>query len=214
MQPYYSDNWVTIYHANVFDFLRDSRIGAHTLISDPVWPNAIKVLHGAEDPFGLFRRYWESAPLPIRAGVQMGCDSDPRFLSAIPASLDFFRVADLQYICPGRKGRLLQSGDIAYLFGPPPRSCPGKRVIPGFNKSKTVGKETKHPCPRHLDHVSWLVNWWSEPEDLIFDPFMGSGTTLLAAKNAGRRAIGVEIEESYCEMAAERMGQMVLGIAL
>jgi DNA methylase len=214
MRPYYSDDWVEIYHDDVFEFLEAQILQTHVLITDPVWPNAISVLAGSEDPYGLFQRFWKESLLPIRAAIHLGCASDPRFLAAVPNSLKFFRVASLDLTIPGKHGRLLMSGDTAYLYGSSPPVRPGKRLIPGRSLAKTVGRETRHPCPRKLTHTSWLVNWWSTPSELIFDPFCGSGTTLLAAKNSGRKAIGVEIEERYCEMAANRMGQFCLALEI
>ena len=73
-----------------------------------------------------------------------------------------------------------------------------------------VSSDIDHPCPKPVSLMSWLVKITSERDCLILDPFMGSGTTLVAAKNLGRRAIGIEIEERYCEIAVERLAQAVL----
>jgi len=67
-----------------------------------------------------------------------------------------------------------------------------------------------HPCARPLVQIQYLVDCLSELGDLICDPFMGSGTTLVAAKNLGRKAIGIEIEEKYCEIAVKRLAQEIL----
>ncbi len=67
-----------------------------------------------------------------------------------------------------------------------------------------------HPTQKPISLVARQIEASSNLGDLILDPFMGSGTTLRAAKDLGRRAIGIEIEERYCEIAAKRLGQEVM----
>ena len=62
-----------------------------------------------------------------------------------------------------------------------------------------------HPCPKPLPLMAELVALFTDPGDLILDPFMGSGTTLVAAKQLGRRAIGIELEEKWAEAAVKRL---------
>lgn len=64
-----------------------------------------------------------------------------------------------------------------------------------------------HPCPKPIKLFKWLIE--GTTAETILDPFMGSGTTLRAAKDLGRKSIGIEIEERYCEIAANRLGQEV-----
>lgn len=80
------------------------------------------------------------------------------------------------------------------------------------NISRGADRED-HPCPKPLPLMLQLVSLFTDPGDLILDPFMGSGTTLRAAKDLGRRAIGIEIEEHWCEDAATRLSQEVLDFA-
>lgn len=70
----------------------------------------------------------------------------------------------------------------------------------------------QHPTTKPLGLVSRFVSLFSEAGETILDPFMGSGTTLRAAKDLGRKAIGIEIEERYCEIAARRLEQEVLAL--
>lgn len=69
---------------------------------------------------------------------------------------------------------------------------------------------TPHPAPFPLSLARKAIGATSA--QVILDPFMGSGTTLRAAKDAGRQAIGIEQSEAYCEIAAKRLGQEVLAL--
>lgn len=64
-----------------------------------------------------------------------------------------------------------------------------------------------HPTGKPESLLNEWVSQFTDPGELILDPFMGSGTTLVAAKRLGRKAIGIEIEEKYCEIAAQRLQQ-------
>ncbi|MGK2898581.1 MAG: DNA-methyltransferase [Burkholderiaceae bacterium] len=67
------------------------------------------------------------------------------------------------------------------------------------------GERSAHPTQKPLSLLLELVQRHTNPDDLILDPFAGSGTTLVAAKQLGRRAIGIELEERWAEVAAKRL---------
>lgn len=73
--------------------------------------------------------------------------------------------------------------------------------------------ELVHPTQKPVELMTWCLQLkWTMEKERILDPYMGSGTTLRAAKDLGRKAIGIEICEEYCEIAAERLSQEVLAL--
>jgi DNA modification methylase len=72
-----------------------------------------------------------------------------------------------------------------------------------FEYNGLIGREAwrAHPTQKPLKLMTRLIETYTQPDQLILDPFMGSGTILRAAKDLGRKAIGIEIEEKYCEIA-------------
>jgi DNA modification methylase len=82
-------------------------------------------------------------------------------------------------------------------------------------KSQEIfGQESqrKHPTQKPIKLMTWCLSFFPDARTIL-DPFMGSGTTLVAAKQLGRRAIGIELEEKYCEIAVQRLAQKVLQLA-
>jgi len=79
----------------------------------------------------------------------------------------------------------------------------------GFQRDSEVGHEHLHPTQKPIALMTWCLNFFPRVKSVV-DPFCGVGPTLRAAKDLGRKAIGIEIEEKYCEIAAKRMSQEVL----
>lgn len=103
---------------------------ADTMITDPVWPNCTPVLQGSGDPYGLLESTLLCLnPSVTRLGIHLGGTSDPRFLTSVPIKFEFFRLVYLRFIKPAYIGRLLMTNDMAYLFGPPPKSKKGQHFM-------------------------------------------------------------------------------------
>ncbi|KKN03912.1 hypothetical protein LCGC14_1102910 [marine sediment metagenome] len=225
MRPYYQDASVKIYHADCREVLAAMKPGSVDLVlTDP--PYGVDGGRGGDSRAHGKAKYqaaWRDTPeyiaslvnsviVPfIEDGLRVVLTPGIRCLHLYPPPRDmgcFWQPAAMTH---GSWG-FSNFNPILY-YGSDPRAG---RAQTGTGMQLTERAEkTGHPCPKPLRAWGWLLNKASaDPADRILDPFMGSGTTLRAAKDLGRKAIGIEIEEKYCEIAAKRMQQSTLGLGL
>lgn len=83
----------------------------------------------------------------------------------------------------------------------------GKRLPDVWHFDRIVGPKQVHQNQKPVALLSQIIEKSSNPNDIVLDPFMGSGSTLVAATSLGRKAIGIELEGRYCEIAKKRLQQ-------
>lgn len=96
------------------------------------------------------------------------------------------------------------------LFFPGPEFEFKHRLPDVLSCPRVTAKSLMHPTEKPVALLKRLIECCTEPSDTIFDPFLGSGTTAVAAKQLGRNFIGVEVNPEYCKIAEERLKQEVL----
>jgi hypothetical protein len=231
MSPYWqsADGRVRLYHGDARELAGELVDQATVAITDPVWPDGGRVFPQV-DAWGVWEAVAPQLASLDRLIVILGHLSDPRFLAAVPREMPFVRVAELRFARTSYRGSLLIDADIAYVFGeafvngqPEYRVLPSRCLVsshtgrpqwkrPGGGHKPLCASQT-HPCPRHPDHMRWLTQNFTRPTDTILDPFAGAGTTLLAAIEQGRQAIGIELEEKWCEEAARILEGVPSGLS-
>ena len=207
--PYFDRFGVTLFQGDAREIL-PTLAPVDAIVTDPPWPGVPAHISGSTDPYGLFTSIAMHFPrLTQRVVIQVGEQSDPRMLAAIPAELPFMRLCTLDFLPRRYRGMYLLNGDVAYIFGSSYLSVPGTRCLPGrapaaASRGKRDGGND-HPCPRRVEHVQWLIHWYTRPGCTVLDCFNGSGTTALACRLLGRRYIGIELEKRWLDLTIERL---------
>lgn len=215
MKPYYEHGGITIYHGDCREILPQLE-PVDLVLTDPPYGIALEN-HGRGD--GRRRdRDWTIVGDESRDVGQLVLD---QFLGAGTPTIAF---ASPRLPWSGNWRSFLVWHKPGVGVGGDPNLCwmaDWELIQVANNRALFGGKESgvlrypvssssfsDHPCAKPLPLVQKLII--KHGGDTVLDPFMGSGTTLRAAKDLGRRAIGIEIEERYCEIAAKRLAQEVL----
>lgn len=209
MKPYYEDAACTIYHADCFDVLP---LTADVVLTDPPFGIGYSEATWADDPaaYGTFMRSWLALTAAARCHfVWQAMPNAPRWHAWFPDDFRLFAVC--KTFVQMRPTSPQWAWDPVIYWGKLPKRKRDNRDWM-VSQSSDFTQRVAHPSPRRLDVVKYLVNLASEPGEVLLDPFVGSGTTLRAAKDLGRKAIGIDIEERYCEIAAKSLAQEVLAL--
>lgn len=206
MKPYYDEDGCTIYHGDCREFLpRLSADGYDRAITDPQYGIGENYASGHDDERDIGLSLLVLTYLRGTATTTaLTCGVRNLFAYPKPTWTGSFYYPSATGCGPWG----FCCWQPILFYGKDPFGGTGLR--PDSYKSTEAADKNGHPCPKPIGQWKWLLNRVSLPGELIFDPFMGSGTTLVAAKDLGRRAIGIEIEEKYCEIAAKRLSQKVL----
>jgi DNA modification methylase len=215
MIPYYDDGTCVIYHGDCREVL--SSLRADVVLTD--LPYGIGVNYGesfTDDSASLDALVTEALPLMRQSApvVALTCGVNNLWRYPEPTWVLCWYQSNA-CTAYGKWGFSQWQPILAY--GPDPylrrrRGCRPDAIVtaaPSTGADKRLG----HPCPKPIESWRKVLHRVSPDEsDVVLDPMFGSGTTLAAAKYSGRRAIGIEISERYCEIAAKRLGQEVLDL--
>ena len=226
MKPYYQDDWVTIFHGDCREILPELP-KVDLVLADPPYEKEAHACNRRTRAVIEGRKETDKIGFPqIDEGLRsifsdLNCNWCLVFCQAEAVKIyqDLFSSRykrPMVWIKPDSSPQF--SGDrpamgyesivCAWMTsGKSKWNSGGKRGV--YVHNCTSGRTTDHPTEKPISLISELILDFSLG-GAILDPFMGSGTTLRAAKDLNRKAIGIEIEERYCEIAAKRMQQEVL----
>jgi site-specific DNA-methyltransferase (adenine-specific) len=210
VKPYYDEDGITLYHGDCREVL--PRIGNVGLVlADP--PYNVGLAYGRSfvdsspiDEYRRFTREWFYACFSkaLRVVVTPGAANLAMWAAMDPSWIYCWTNSSTT---PGGRSCMRLGWEPLVAFGFPIKPLGSDVVNYAISKQAGVGD---HPCPKPLDLFRFVVDRFSVEGSAVLDPFAGSGTTLVAAKLEGRAAIGIEVEERYCEIAANRLRQGVL----
>ena len=215
MRPYYSESGITIFHGDCREVLPTLAGVCDLVLTDPPYgvshrPNAAKETWQAT---------WEGNEIAgdgdttLRDEVLEPFDKVACFGGWRRAALARAHTAliwDKGPVCGGMNFHApwRTNWEMIFIRGTAFKGGMDLGIITGF-WMETWERRKSHQHEKPIGLIQYLLTK-APTADMILDPFMGSGTTLRAAKNLNRRAIGIEIEERYCEIAANRLRQSVI----